>query len=133
MIAELNELMLGNYTARAKTREAHRELCFWCLNGGRPMEHAKTRPEGIAERLGVLAEYLPWIRALCAGVSSESRRPIPVAVVVDSLAAALTAVASHPSLSSLQSLPTEPQRDARGLRMEMIYRRPRSPANALGA
>ncbi len=133
MIAELDQLMLDNAVAREKIREAHRELCFWGLNGRRPMEHAKARPEGIAERLRVLSEYLPWAPAFCSDVSRESRRPIPVEVVVDSLATALTAVSSHPSLSGLQSLPTEPQRDARGLRMEMVYRVPRAAADALGA
>ena len=128
MIAELDELMLGDAAARGKIREAHRELCFWALNGRCPMEHAKSRPEGIAERLRVLAEYLPWAQAFCTDARCESRRQVPTAVVVDTLATALTALSTHPSLSGLQSLPAEPQRDARGLPMEMVYRLPQSLA-----
>ena len=127
-IAELDDLMLGDAAARGKIREAHRELCFWGLNGRRPMEHAKSHPEGIAERLRVLSEYLPWAQAFCADVRRESRRQVLTAVVVDTLATALTAQSIHPSLSGLQSLPAEPQRDARGLPMEMVYRLPRPPA-----
>lgn len=130
MIAELDQLLLDNAAAREKIREAHRELCFWGLNGRRPMGHAKTRPEGIAERMTVLGDYLPWAQAFCADPRHGSRRRIPVTVAVDSLATALTAVSTHPALSSLESLPKEPQRDARGLRMEMVYRLPHSPADA---
>lgn len=121
-IADIDELMLGSAVARAKIREAHRELCFWSLAGRRPMEHAKTSPEGIAERLQVLDEYLPWAQAFCAEVRREFGRQVPVAVVVDTLATALTAVSTHPLLSGLQSIPAEPQRDARGLPTEMVYR-----------
>lgn len=85
-IAELGAFLLSHSEARAKTREAHRELCFWGLNGGRPMAHAKRRPEGIAERLAVLCGYLPWTRAFCDDVRRESARGVPVAVVVDALA-----------------------------------------------
>ena len=131
-IAELDELMLNNTVAREKVREAHRELCFWGLNGRRPMKHAKKRPEGVAERLRILSEYLPWAPAFCEDVSRESRPQIPVAVVVDSLATALTAASTHPLLDVLRSFPTEPQRDARGLPMEMVYRVPRAAADAPG-
>ena len=127
-IAELDNLMLGDAAAHGKIREAHRELCFWGLNGRRPMEHAKSHPEGIAERLGVLAEYLPWAQAFCTDARRESRPQVPGAVVVDTLATALTALSTHPQLSGLQSLPAEPKRDARALPMEMVYRLPRSPA-----
>lgn len=127
-IAELDELMLGDAAARGKIREAHRELCFWGLNGRRPMEHAKSGPEGIAERVRVLSDYLPWAQAFAKDARREFRRQVPAAVVVDSLATALTAVSSHPSLGDLQSLPTEPEMDACGLPMEMVYRLPRSPA-----
>ena len=126
--AELNNLMLGDAAARGKIREAHREVCFWGLNGRRPMEHAKSRPEGIAERLRVLAEYLPWAQAFCADARRESRRQVPTAVVVDTLVTALAALSTHPSLSGLQSFPAERQRDACGLPMEMVYRQPRSLA-----
>ena len=124
-IAELDELLLSDRDARAKTREAHRELCLWGLNGGRPMTHAKRQPEGIAERLAVIRRYLPWAESFFLDLRRESPGGISEAVVVDALATALTAVANHPSLGGLQSIPAEPQRDARGLPMEMVYRLPR--------
>ncbi|MCY4619149.1 MAG: DUF429 domain-containing protein [Chloroflexi bacterium] len=131
-IAELDALMLTDADARGKLREAHRELCFWGLNGGRPMSCSKAQPEGIAERLGVLVEYLPWAHEFFDDVWRGSRPKVPLAVVVDALATALTAVGTHPFLGDLQSIPPEPQRDARGLPMEVVYRLPRELADADG-
>ncbi len=120
-IAELDALMLDDADARGKIREAHRELCFWGLNGGRPLTHAKAQPEGIEERRSVLSQHLPWAEEFLDDARGEMRPQLPPAVVVDALATALTAVPSHPSLSGLRSIPTRPQRDARGLPMEMVY------------
>ncbi|MCY4375280.1 MAG: DUF429 domain-containing protein, partial [Spirochaetaceae bacterium] len=127
-IAELDALMLGDADAGGKIREAHRELCFWGLNRGRPLTHAKTQPEGIEERRAVLSRYLPWAEEFLDDARAEMRPQLPPAVVVDAVATALTAVPAHPSLSGLRSIPTCPQRDARGLRMEMVYQRSRWPA-----
>ena len=128
-IAEVDELLLADAAARRKIREAHRELCFWGLNGRHSMAHAKTTPEG----LDVLGAYLPRAREFVEDLGRESPRHVPHSVVLDTLATALTAGPGHPRLSALQSIPADPQRDARGLPMEMVYRLPRSPASADGA
>lgn len=131
-IAELDELMLGNVAARERIREAHRELCFWGLSRRRPMEHAKSSPKGIAERVLVLGEYLPWASTFCSDLSRGTLHRFPVTVVVDTLATTLTAVSTHPLLDRLQAIPAEAQRDAHGLPMEMVYRAPRSPDSPEG-
>ncbi len=131
-IAEVDEYLSADAGARPRIREAHRELCFWGLSGRRPMSHAKTTPEGAAERLGVLSDYLPWAREFFHNLRRGRRRQLPHPVVLDALASALTA-AGHPRLSGLRSFPTEPEVDARGLSMEMVHRLPRPPKAGDGA
>jgi predicted RNase H-like nuclease len=41
--------------------EVHPEVCFWALNGQRPMTHNKKNKEGAAERLAVLSPIFPKI------------------------------------------------------------------------
>jgi predicted RNase H-like nuclease len=42
---------------QAKVREGHPEVTFAVMNGGRPMKHHKRTPEGLAERLTILAAF----------------------------------------------------------------------------
>ena len=128
-IAEVDEYLSTKTGTVPKIREAHRELCFWGLSGRQPMSHAKTTPEGAAERLGVLGGYLPWAREFVQELRRDPGRQVPLAVVLDALATALTA-AGHPRLGGLKSFPAEPEVDARGLPMEMVYRLPRSSKGA---
>lgn len=132
-IAEVDRFLLRDAGVPAEIREAHRELCFWALNGQRAMTHSKSTPEGALERLEVLGAFLPWARGFADYLGRDLRRPVPQPVVLDTLATALTAASRHPRLSALQSIPAEPQRDARGLPMEMVYRLPSLRRDADGA
>jgi predicted RNase H-like nuclease len=38
-----------------------REVCFWALNGQRPMLYKKKTKEGVAERVAVLSPVFPEI------------------------------------------------------------------------
>ena len=95
-IAEVDEYLSTKTGAVPKIREAHRELCFWGLSGRQPMSHAKTTPEGAAERLDVLGDYLAWAREFVHDLRRDRRRQVPQPVVLDALATALTA-AGHPA------------------------------------
>jgi predicted RNase H-like nuclease len=41
--------------------EVHPEVCFWALNGQRPMKHNKKTKAGVAERLSLLSPIFPEI------------------------------------------------------------------------
>jgi predicted RNase H-like nuclease len=50
-IQEVDRLLRGNPNLREIIREVHPELCFFYLNGERPMSEAKKKPAGRTERV----------------------------------------------------------------------------------
>jgi predicted RNase H-like nuclease len=68
--------------------EVHPEICFWALNGQRPMVHNKKTKEGVAERLALLSPVFPEIERHLGG------RPPGVGKddLLDAAAAAWTAL-----------------------------------------
>ena len=126
-IAEVDEVLLGDVAARSMVREMHPELCFWALNGRRPMMHRKQDAQGIAERLELLSGLLPWAASIFERTLTRYRRAsVQRDDILDAMAAA-TALPAHPLLSGLQSVPADPERDRQGLPMEMLYRLARRP------
>jgi predicted RNase H-like nuclease len=53
-IRELDTFLINNISARSKIREIHPEICFWALNGGKPMMFNKKTRDGFKERMRVL-------------------------------------------------------------------------------
>lgn len=94
--------------------EVHPEVCFWHFAGGKPMQHKKSRKAGRDERIEILARYLPRIAELV------STRPVGVAVD-DLLDAAVAALTARRRQSGEAARVCEPQQDARGLRVEIVY------------
>jgi len=102
-------------------REAHPEVVFATLNRALPSTHGKDTPEGIAERMALLA---------AAGVPSfdpvaERKRLGAGAVDVDDIvdAAAMLLTAKHLAEGTAAHLPLGVnERDERGLAMEMWVR-----------
>jgi predicted RNase H-like nuclease len=47
--------------------EVHPEICFWALNGQRPMKHNKKTREGAADRNALLSTIFPDIQRHLAG------------------------------------------------------------------
>lgn len=123
-IREVDDLIRERgVTAHPAIREIHPEVCFWSLNGRRPMGHNKKYPVGHSERLDVLRRIHPCVddvrdEALCRFQHKKVARDD----ILDALAAALTAVPAERSGAALPTLPAEPPRDALGLPMEMVYR-----------
>jgi predicted RNase H-like nuclease len=98
--------------------EAHREVCFWGLNGKRAMRHNKTTPEGYEERRELLSVTL--CRELAKREVCNSRvLGVDPDRLLDTAAAALTAYRAFQGKS--ENLPREPEMDGKGLRMEMVY------------
>jgi predicted RNase H-like nuclease len=99
---------------QARVVESHPELCFWALAGDEPLAHSKHTDAGLEDRLVLLeGVYGPRIRDL---------RP-PRGAARDDLydACVLAWTASHVADGTAVHLPSQPQRDARGLRMEIVY------------
>jgi predicted RNase H-like nuclease len=115
---------------RGKIREMHPEVCFWGLNGEKPMAFRKRSLEGYEERLSLLARFCPNARkivelALRRHPASDLARDD----VVDALAGAVTA-RYHPSLLRI---PEVPEPDEEGLPMEIVFAIPGRVAQAVQA
>jgi len=105
--------------AREKIREIHPEVLFWALNGRRPMSQNKSRRAGFDERLQVLRRCFPRSDELVQEASSTfPRNMVARDDILDALAAAVTALVGNGHLSTI---PEQPERDAFGLPMEMVY------------
>jgi predicted RNase H-like nuclease len=94
--------------------ESHPEVCFAMLNGGRAMACNKKTPAGRAER----EQLLDSLYGECFAV----QRP-PAGAARDDFydAAVLAWTASRVAKGVEARLPAEPEIDARGLRMEIVY------------
>lgn len=94
--------------------EVHPEVCFWHFASQRPMEHKKKSQAGREERMNVLGRYLPEIAKCLAS------RP-PGVAPDDLLDAAVAALTARRWLRGETARVCEPQHDAKGLRVEIVY------------
>jgi predicted RNase H-like nuclease len=118
-IREVNECLAGRKSPLPGVREMHPEVCFWSLNGRRPLRHGKKTDEGYRERAALLSRLLPGADALEATILREHRRnAVRRDDVVDAMVGSSTAWLGKRSLSTL---PLVPERDSAGLPMEMVY------------
>jgi len=117
-IREVNLYLLGDGVCPV-IREVHPEVCFWALNGNKAMSYPKKKPEGYAERIHLLKKRLPhvedWAEEMLA---TYKRKDVARDDIPDALVSMLTAQAD-PNL--LKTLPAFPDKDSRGLPMEMVY------------
>lgn len=118
-IKEVDEL-LHDEDMKGKVREIHPEVCFWALNKGREMEDSKKKIEGIKQRRTVLSKYCQLTDAIInSALKKYLRKEVAKDDIVDGLVGAVTATFSD----ALVTLPEEPEIDAKGLSMEMVYAR----------
>lgn len=109
---EVDALMRGNEALHPIIHEAHPELAFARMNGGKPVLSRKRRPEGFAERLELLARH---------GFSWEPR-PLPGAArddVLDAMAVCRTALLIAQGAAT--RLGPEQGRDRYGLPMNIWF------------
>ena len=117
-IREMDCLLSEDTSARGCIREIHPELCFRGL-AGRPMQHAKKRNEGLAERTQLLQSIYPQTTEIINHtLSTYRRKDVARDDILDALSAAVTGLVGG---DNLVSIPQEPEFDERGLRMEMVY------------
>lgn len=108
-------------------RESHPELCFWALNRRSPMVFSKTRRPAAAfwERVSVLQTVDEnFDGALHAAGSAITDWDAPTCSNDDLLDAFALAMTASELTGPLQPLPSDPERDGTGLRMEMVYAEP---------
>ena len=118
-IKEVDSLLQGNPRARKILREVHPEICFWALSGQRPMRINKKKKEGFRERIAVLKTIRSTVEEEVKQMMSQfKRKDVAKDDILDAFVAAITASAN---LTSLQTIPIQPQKDCFGLRMEMVY------------
>lgn len=112
-IQEVDEAMTPELQQRVY--EIHPELCFFALNDRRSLDQPKRKPEGQAIRAALLKQhgFSPAINAalksLPEGVAPDD--------ILDACAACWTA--GRIAAGTATRIPSAPQLDSRGLRMEM--------------
>lgn len=120
-ISDIDRLLRARPALRGILRETHPEVCFWSLNGGRPMAHNKKTAAGRRERLAILRAHLAATDAIIrAGLDRFRRREVARDDIVDALVAAVTAQRAG---GRPRTLPARPPRDAFGLPMAIVYAR----------
>ncbi len=118
-IREIDEVMTSALERRVY--EAHPEVSFAAMNGGRAMIHRKGKREGRDERWRVLRGRL-WGLSPTPVLPDGLRRLCDLEDYIDALACAWTAAAIE--AGDAESLPARPARDEKKLRMAIW--RPRS-------
>ena len=82
---EIDELLRGSRKLRRVVYEAHPELAFTRMNGGKPVLSRKRKPDGFAERRKLLARHgLKWKVDALSGAARDD--------VLDAMAVCRTAM-----------------------------------------
>ena len=117
-VKEVDEFLYKNISARSKIREIHPEICFWALNGGKPMTFKKKKVDGFHERIRVLRQVYNQTEAVIQLARNEFQGRVADNDIVDAMVAAVTALVGQ---RKVLTLPEKPEIDERGLPMEMVY------------
>lgn len=117
-IREVDEFLLKNPQYIGRLREAHPEYGFAILNNGSPLVSKKTEYAGFDERRLVLSRHFTQApKAL-----SEIIAQYPKLLIDDFVDAMVLAVIGSIGMQNgFQSIPKRPQKDSRGLPMEIVY------------
>jgi predicted RNase H-like nuclease len=116
-IREVDELLQERPELRGRIREVHPEVCFWAL-GGTPMTHYKKTRAGFHQRLEILERHVPGAaETVAAAFLEHGGFDAGRDDIIDAMVAAITAS----RLADCGTLPDEPEVDARGIAMEMVY------------
>lgn len=109
---EVDALMRGNEALRSTVYEAHPELAFARMNGGKPVLAKKRKPDGFAERLALLARHgFQWTPQTVPGAARDD--------VLDAIAVCRTATLIANGTAT--RLGSQPERDRHGLPMNIWF------------
>ena len=103
--------------------EAHPELAFRALNGGRSMDHWKRTPEGHRERMRLLERTRPGVRRFIGKVAESClRKEVGLDDIADAAVLGISAQLGYPD--RFRALPEVEDRDTLGRPMEMVFWEP---------
>lgn len=109
---EVDALMRGNEALHSVVREAHPELAFARMNGGKPVLSRKREPDGFAERLALLTRHgFEWKPQAISGAARDD--------VLDAIAVCRTALLIANGKAA--RLGPEHERDRHGLPMNIWF------------
>lgn len=118
-IRAVDDLLQADGRLHGVLRESHPEICFWALNGAKPMRHNKKTPQGRDERMALLGKFFPAADSLFNEATTRYRRKeVARDDIVDAL---VLAVSAWLGVGCYRSLPADPPPDATGLAMEMVF------------
>ncbi|MGD2141069.1 MAG: DUF429 domain-containing protein [Burkholderiales bacterium] len=118
-IRVVDELLQADPGLRGVLRESHPEVCFWALNGAKPMCHSKKTRPGRDERIEVLRRFFPAAGTVYEqAMARYRRRQVAPDDIIDAL---VLAVSARMGAGHYRTLPANPPRDAVDLPMEMAY------------
>lgn len=112
-VKEVDLILRRNAAARAVTHEVHPELCFYYLNGQRPIEAPKKKEAGRAERLALLRDW-------CGGAIDQALdRTRKLKCQPDDVVDAFAALWSAERIAEGKAVthPANPELDPHGLAM----------------
>ena len=111
-LREIDELLRGSRKLRRIVHEAHPELAFTRMNGGKPVLSKKRKPDGFAERLKLLARHgFKWKVETLSGAARDD--------VLDAMAVCRTATLIADGTAT--RLGPARERDRHGLPMNIWY------------
>jgi predicted RNase H-like nuclease len=118
-IRAIDDLIQDNEALRRKMRESHPEVCFWALNGARPMRYNKACADGRAERMSLLRRFLPTADVVFDYAAKKYlRKKVARDDIIDAMVLAVTAQLGD---GNYRTFPARPPRDAFGLPMQICF------------
>lgn len=120
-IKEIDEFLRTNESFRNKLVEGHPEVCFAKLYG-KPVLEKKSTQEGVQKRLRILSEYHEGLDETIVQ-NTYKKSVAQTDDIIDAMCMAVVAkLGQH---ENLYTIPINPQRDRKGLAMQMVYARGR--------
>lgn len=112
-IREVDQVMTQDLQQRV--REGHPEVAFLAMNGNRPVVTRKGTKQGRQERMRLISRFFPDAQERI----EQFDQPRLVTDLIDAYACLW--VACRVDRGEAVSLPSDPERDVKGLRAEIVY------------
>lgn len=118
-IREVDEFLNNNPEWKNRLLEGHPEICFAKLNDDKAVLENKTKEEGQKKRLDILKKYYKDSEKVVERFLKEVPARKKIDDVIDALCLAITGALSMEY--GMKSIPETPDKDANGLKMQMVY------------
>jgi len=117
-IREVDQFLYDNRQFIGRLRESHPEYGFTVLNHGRPLISKKSELSGLEERQLLLSQYFPNTEKTI----NEMLSKYPRQLADDFVDAMVLAVIGYIGMQNgFLTIPEHPEKDCRGLPMEIVY------------